>query len=148
MTDLRYAATVLRRERGFTAAAVLALALGIGATTAVFSVIVRCPAAAAALSRAGAAGPDLRGTPGRAEAARTAGGEQHPTLNAWQGRLQTLEAIAPYYALDYTVALPDGPARVHGGQVAPSLFPLLRATPQAGRFFLAGEDARVPTSSS
>ena len=31
--------------------------------------------------------------------------------------------------------------RLHGGQVGPALFPLLRATPQAGRFFLPGEDA-------
>ena len=37
--DVKYALTVLRRERGFSAAAILALALGIGATTAVFSVV-------------------------------------------------------------------------------------------------------------
>jgi hypothetical protein len=72
--------------------------------------------------------------PGEPEASST-------TLNAWQGRLQTLEAIASYYALEYTVTFPDGPVRLHGGQVAPSLFPLLRAMPQAGRFFRDGEDA-------
>ena len=39
LRDLNYSMVVLRRDRAFTAAALLALALGIGATTAVFSVI-------------------------------------------------------------------------------------------------------------
>jgi predicted permease len=138
--ELRYAITVLRREPGFTAAAVLALALGIGATTAVFSVtygVLLRPLPYPEPERLVLIYEEHPGAPtppGDREASST-------TLNAWQGRLQTLEAIASYYALDYTVTFPDGPARVHGGQVAPALFSLLRVTPQAGRFFLPGEDA-------
>jgi hypothetical protein len=34
----------------------------------------------------------------------------------WTPRLQTLEDIAPCYALEYTVSFPDDPVRLHGAQ--------------------------------
>src|SRR5262245_38647055 len=140
LKDLKHALAVMRRERGFTAAALLALALGIGATTAVFSVLYGVLLRPLPypepdrLVRIYEEHPGAPKPPGEPETSNT-------TLNAWTPHLRTLEDIAPYYALEYTVAFPDGPVRLHGGQVAPSLFPLLRATPQLGRFFHAGEDA-------
>ena len=138
--DVKYAVAMLRREWGFTLAAILALALGIGATTAVFSVVygvllrpLPFPESDR-LVRIYEEHPGAPRPPGDLETSNT-------TLNAWTSRLRSLENIAPYYAVEYTVAFPDGPVRVHGGQVGPALFPLLRATPQAGRFFLPEEDA-------
>src|SRR5262245_27955652 len=113
--DLRYAAAVLRRERGFTAAALLALTLAIGATTAVFSVlygVLLRPlpfARADRLVRIYEEHPGAPKPPGEREISST-------TLNAWQPRLQALEDLAPYFALEFTVKFPSGAVRLHGAQ--------------------------------
>ena len=114
--DVKYAVAMLRREWGFTVAAILALALGIGATTAVFSVVygvllrpLPFPESDR-LVRIYEEHPGAPRPPGDLETSNT-------TLNAWASRLRSLENIAPYYAVEYTVAFPDGPVRVHGGQV-------------------------------
>src|SRR3954466_480032 len=108
--DFKYARTVLRRERGFTAAAILALALGIGATTAVFSVVYGVLLRPLPYPDADRLVPIYEEHPG---APRPPGEPEtsNITLNAWGARLRSLEPIAPYYALEYTVAFPDGPVR-------------------------------------
>ena len=142
LRDLRYALTTLKRDKAFAVAALLTLALGIGATTAVFSTVY---------------GVLLRPLPYPEPDRLVRVYEEHPggvrmpgepplsntTMYVWQQGMQTLEGIAAYYGREYTVAAsgdsPDA-ERVHGAEAASEAFALLRATPELGRFFVARED--------
>jgi putative ABC transport system permease protein len=138
--DVSYAFTMMRRNKGFTAAALLTLALGIGATTAVFSVVY---------------GVLLRPLPYPAADRLVRLSEEHPggvsplrapmlsnlTYHAWIASPQTVEAFAAYSTQQITIALPDGPARLAGAAVTPTLFSLVGATPALGRLFQPDEGA-------
>jgi putative ABC transport system permease protein len=139
--DVRYALATMRRDRGYAAAAILTLALGIGATTAVFSVVYGVLMRPLPYADSGRLVRLFEEHPG---APRPPGDPQlsNTTLYAWRDRLQTLDGIAAYYAREYTVALGGNATRVHGAEVSPSLFGLLGATPALGRFLRAGDDAR------
>jgi putative ABC transport system permease protein len=141
LRDVRYAATIMRRNPGFTAAGLLTLALGIGATTAVFSIVY---------------GVLMRPLPYRDSDRLMRLSEEHPggnsplrvpmlsnlTYHAWSRSSSTIEQIAAYSYDEYTVEMPGGAVRLIGAPVTPSLFGLLDATPALGRFFLP-EDARA-----
>jgi putative ABC transport system permease protein len=140
LRDIRHAIVLLCRDRRFAATAVITLALGIGATTAVFSVVY---------------GVLLRPLPYPESDRLVQIFEEHPgaprppgepslsntTMYAWQARLRTLEGLAAYYAREFTATFGGEPVRVHGAEASPALFPLLRARAQLGRFYLPGEDA-------
>src|SRR4051812_26519326 len=141
--DIKYTLTTMRRDRGFAAAALVTLALGIGATTAVFSVVY---------------GVLLRPLPYPESDRLIRVYEQHPgapqqpgeppltntTMYAWRARTQTVEGLAAYYARDYTVSLDGLATRLHGAEVSAAGFTLLRAKPAAGRFFSPVEEAPRP----
>ncbi len=138
--DVALAARVLRRDKRFTIATLATLALGIGATTAVFSTIYGVLIRPLPYPDSGQLvhvyqlheGAPL--PPGDAPLANT-------TMYAWRRNLKSVDDLAAYCSRGYTVTLDGEAVRIHGAEASSSLFPLLRARAQLGRFFASAEDA-------
>ena len=132
--DVRYALATLRRNPGFALAGLLTLALGIGATTAVYSVLH-----GVLLKPLPYPNPERlvrlwEEHPG----GTTAAGQRwlsHRTYYAWLDRATTLDDISAYAQYEYNVRFGDEPTRIFGAQFTPSAFGMLGATPALGRFF-------------
>jgi putative ABC transport system permease protein len=133
--DLRYGARGLLRHRTFTLIAVLTLALGIGANTAIFSVIN------AVLLR-----PLPFPDPDRVlilyETFKPHGvtAISVPNLRDWQQQNTVFDGIAAYEAGDFNLESGDGAERLRGMRVEANYFDVLGIKPQLGRAFLKGED--------
>ncbi|HEY9506595.1 MAG TPA: ABC transporter permease [Gemmatimonadales bacterium] len=132
--DVRYAVRQLIRSPGFTAVAVLTLGLGIGANTAIFSVVN------AVL---------LRPLPYPEPSRLVDVAERRPigTTNAvsYQNFLDwrkdgALESMALLRTQSFNVGGADRPERVAGALVSADYFRVLGLDPAAGRYFLGGED--------
>jgi len=126
--DLRYAARTLQRSPGFALVAVLTLALGIGANTAVFSVIDGI-----LLSRLPYSAPQ--------ELVGVTGTYPGGAFAAMRDEVKSLEVAA--YAEGHTFTLKAGgePTRITGALVSAELFSVLGVKPALGRWLRAGEDA-------
>jgi predicted permease len=144
MSDLRYAVRSLLRVPGFTAIVVLTLGFGIGANTAIFSVVnavLLRPLPYADADRLvrlvqNRAPSDASGLPQRSAFMAT------DDFQAWRERSETLSHMALYNPTALTLTEGDAPVRLDGAQVSPALFPMLSATPLAGRVFTADEERR------
>ncbi len=133
--DLRYGARMLLKQPGFTLIAIITLALGIGANTAIFSVVN------AAL---------LRALPyDHAEQlvmvyARTKdeprNGVSWPELCDWQAQTQSFSALAAFVPQSVNLTGRAEPGRVIGGFITANFFDLLGVKPALGRALLKGED--------
>jgi putative ABC transport system permease protein len=132
--DLRYALRQLIQNPGFTAVAVLTLALGIGANSAVFSVVN-----AVLLRPLGYESPNqlVMVWTGQGE---TEGSTSAPDFLGWRERARSFEGIAGISNASYALT-GEGPARrVRGMQVSANFFTMLRAPAAVGRTFFPGED--------
>ena len=134
--DIRYALRLCLRAPGFTAVAVLALALGIGANTAIFTIVnavlleplpFRDPSRLVVLWETNARRPGRPNVLGPANFAR------------WQDRATAFETMAPFY--DYRVNLTGSgePEELVAQDVTADFFSTLGLAPLAGRTFGADE---------
>jgi putative ABC transport system permease protein len=135
--DLLYGVRMLRKKPGFTAVAVLTLALGIGANTAIFSVVN-----AVLLRPLPYAQPDEL-----VAIYNTIGGETRWSLSPRAYlNLKSHDSISTDVAALSNKGWPANftnggePERLQGFQVSANLFPLLGIAPQQGRAFLSEED--------
>ena len=138
MQDLRFAARTLRRNPGFTLVAVLTLALGIGANTAIFSVIngimLRTPAY-------GTADRLVRvERPARASDGEDAGFSA-TDVHDYRAGSRSLAALAEYHSMTFNLVGRSEPLRVQTGVVSANYFDVLGVAPLLGRTFRAGDDS-------
>ena len=133
--DLRYGLRLMAKSPGFTTVAVITLALGIGANTAIFSVVNTV------LLR-----PLPYKDPGRLVWVTDFIPRQNNTLVfdsdyfAWAKRNQVFEGMAAYSTIDFTLTGVGDSERLEATRVTAGFFPLLGVAPVLGRTFLAAED--------
>jgi putative ABC transport system permease protein len=127
--DLRFGLRILRRSPVFTVVAVGTLALGIGANSAIFSVVN-------AVLLQPLPFPDTRSLVSVWD-----GGHSLAEFTYLRDRTRTLESVATYFPR-YGVSLSgaDQPMRLTSAQVSAEFFDVLRVYPSRGRFFTKGED--------
>jgi len=133
--DLRYAFRTLRKSPGFTAVAVLALALGIGANTAIFSVVngvLLQPLAFPDASRL----MNVFETSSEFSEASVA----YPNYLDWRRENHSFTDMGVYRGSDFNFTGAGQPEQLSGKYVSASLFPVLGVTPLLGRSFLPDED--------
>ncbi len=135
LRDLRYAIRSLRRSPGFALAAVATLALCIGATTAIFSVVY-----SVLFRPLPFADPDglllVRTTWRQMTSSFSVG--NWADVNRQQ---HSFEYFVPAHAESFNLAGTDAPENVTGARVGADYFAMLGVRPALGRSFLAEEDA-------
>ena len=136
--DLRYGLRMLRKNPGFTIVAVLTLALGIGANTAIFSIVdavllrplpfdnpSRLVMLHEGLPKIGY--PKLDFSP--------------PDLTVFTREQKSFSALGAFQDKHVNISGQGEPERVAAARVSASLFPMLGAQPALGRTFTSQEDA-------
>ena len=135
--DLRLGVRSLARSPGFAAFAVLSLALGIGANTAIFTIV-------RALVLQPLPYPEPWGLVKLWESMvwqgqSTYGSVSVPNLVDWREQNRVFEDIAAFSVEGANLSHRDGAIRLMAAQVEPGVFPIMRIAPLLGRTFLPGE---------
>ncbi len=137
LQDLRYAARTLLRARGFTLAVLLTLALGIGATTAMFGVVH-----GVLLRPLSFPAPDrlVMVWERNPEGTRDRNSVSPANVAEWREQSTTFEGLAAFVRFPASLTGQGEPEAVQGQAVTPNFFSLLRVRPALGRAFLSGDE--------
>src|SRR5215470_16533488 len=135
--DCRYGVRQLRKNPGFSAVAVLTLALGIGANTALFSVVngvllnpLPYPHPEELVSLSQKLPPFVQFA------------ISYPDFLDWGRMNHTFQALAAYRQHNFNLTGSGEAQRLKATQISASFFPLLRVNPLIGRSFSPDEDRR------
>jgi len=136
LQDLRYSLRVIAKNPSFIAVAVIALALGIGANTAIFSVVNAVLFRALPYRDAGRLVWASNYVPAQRQNLVFA-----DEYAGWRNQNHVFDGIAAYSAsAEYSLTGTGTPQRLRGGRVTASFLEVLGVTPQLGRNFLPEED--------
>jgi putative ABC transport system permease protein len=137
MGDLKQAFRMLRRSPGFAATAILALALGIGANTAIFSVVNAVLLKPLPFPQADRIVLLMNSSPQGTGAAASV-----PKYNIWRAQDQVLEEVTAYDTGGPGINISGGdrPEQVQGIHVSREFFSLFGAPVTLGRTFTSDED--------
>src|SRR5262249_34903697 len=133
--DLRYGARILRKNPGFTLIAVMTLALGIGANTALFSVIN------AVLLRPLPFPESDRLVIFWEQAAAMRSSLSYPNFVDLHTRNEVFEKAAAFRRDSFNLTGSGTAERLSGQMVSAEFFPTFTSTPARGRDFTAADDA-------
>jgi putative ABC transport system permease protein len=137
LQDIRYGIRMLAKNPGFTAIAVLTLALGIGANTAIFSVVnaellrplpFRDPSQ---LVRVASANARLH---------TVSGAVSYPDFADWRSQNHVFQDMAAYTDSSFALTGIEQPAHLQAATVTAGMFNLLGASPELGRGFQTEDD--------
>ncbi len=133
--DLRFGARMLLKNPGFTLIAALTLALGVGANTAIFSVVNAVllrplpypqPERIVRVFETGKAGNEMTISP--------------PNFQDWQGQQTVFERLAAFQGVTFDLTGQDGVEQIAGMRVSADFFQSLGAQATLGRAFLPEDD--------
>ena len=135
LQDLRYSMRMLAKSPGFTAIAVLTLALGIGANTALFSVVNGVLLSPLPYPQPNRLVALYSRTP-----SFTTSSISYPNFLDWQRQNNSFNDLAAWRSDSFNMTGAGEPERLRGEMVSAEFFPILGVQPVVGRTFTAQDD--------
>ncbi len=137
LQDLRFGARGLARSPGFAAVALATIALGIGANTAIFSVVNAVLIRPLPYPQPERLVAVFQTLPSQGVAQT---GASYPNYVDWQARAKSFDALAAIRMHDYTLTEQGDPALIIAATVTSNLFRILQTPPLLGRTLAASDD--------